>query len=109
MSAVRIRIAVGLAALAVALPVRGAGGKPRNPPLVEEWKLHSVLPLGDEFFRLEPMGGRLVLTVSAASPQFEGWRLMRQGNRQFLLDAGGAAIHHFPGSVEFRVTATAQP
>ena len=109
MSALRIRIAVGLAALAAVLPVRGAGDKPKNPLPVEEWKLHSVLPLGDEYFRLEPVGARLVLTVSAASPEFEGWRRMRQGTRQFLLDAGGAAVRHFPGAVDFRVTATTLP
>jgi len=96
------QLAAVLLVVALAMPLIAA----RQPQEVDEWTFHSLVPLGFMPLTLKPSNTTLSLMATAESPQFEGWRRVVREHRRTILDAAGAPIQIFPGTVDFRVTAS---
>lgn len=96
------KFATSILVTALAMPMIAA----RQPQNSEEWTFHSLTPLGFTPLTLKPSNTGLTLMATAESPRFEGWHRVIRNNRRTLLDAAGAPVLTFPGSVDFRVTAS---
>jgi hypothetical protein len=80
-----------------------AAGKPAPPA---EFVFHGSIPLGADGIMVRDAGQTMYLLVSAANPQFEGWRRVVDHDHPKLLDASGSPVQSYPESVTFRVTAS---
>ena len=93
-----------LATVAVLLASFGIAARPTQD--ADDWTFHSLVPLGFAPLTLKPSNTGLTLMATAESPQFEGWHRVVRNSRRTLLDAAGTPVRTFPGSVDFRVTAS---
>ncbi len=71
-----------------------------------ELHFHAAVPLGVEGFLLKPANRRFYLFALAQNPAFEGMYQARQDGHRVLLDSAGHRVSFYPGTVDFRVTAT---
>jgi hypothetical protein len=82
------------------------GSAARQPQDPDEWTFHSLMPLGFAPLTLKPSNTGLTLMATAESPLFEGWHRTVRNGRRALMDSAGTPVQAFPGSVDFRVTAS---
>ena len=75
---------------------------------VPEARFHSLIPLGADVYSLrgEQWKGVMTLLASAENNDFEGMERRKIQERSALFANDGRKLEHFPGKVDFRVTAS---
>lgn len=93
-----------LAAILFCLAPAGSASDPASSAPTVEFLYHSLIPLGNEAFTVQPWNSVLTVLASAENPEFEGWRRESVGDRHRVVDAAGRTVRLFPEHLDFRVT-----
>ena len=76
--------------------------------MIPEARFHSLIPLGADAYSLqgEQWKGVMTLMASAENNGFEGMERRKVQERAVLFTNDGRKIEHYPGKINFRVTAS---
>ncbi len=99
----------GLAVLLLCCAVSSSPAAPAPQSPQRELWFHSNVPLGAEGFLLKPGNHVFYLFATAQNAWFEGMHQARVAEREVLLDGQGRQVDYYPGTLNFRVTATTWP
>jgi hypothetical protein len=75
---------------------------------IPDARFHSLIPLGADAYELrgEQWKGVMTLLASAENNGFEGMERRKVEQRETLFANDGRQLEHYPGKIDFRVTAS---